>query len=81
MHLLTSALISVFIITQEDEVKNAVQLRREVIPISQRCKHISAHKPTNSERRYRPFQAIRHHRANARLYGKRLKARQAKAAA
>ncbi|VDQ01756.1 unnamed protein product [Trichobilharzia regenti] len=63
-----------------DDVKKATQLRRPIFPITQRAKHLKAHEPTPSELKYRAFHAIRQHRANARLYGKRLKARQSAAA-
>ncbi|CAL8074998.1 unnamed protein product [Calicophoron daubneyi] len=63
-----------------DEVKKATQRKGPVLPITQRFKHMKAHKPTDSELKYSAFHAIRQHRANARLYGKRLRARQAAAA-
>ncbi|KAF5400315.1 60S ribosomal protein L13 [Paragonimus heterotremus] len=59
-----------------DDVKNATQRKGPVLPITQRSKNLKAHKPTAKERKYTAFHAIRQHRANARLYGKRLRARQ-----
>ncbi|GAA49202.1 60S ribosomal protein L13 [Clonorchis sinensis] len=64
-----------------DEVKKATQRQGPVLPITQRTKNVKAHKPTTRELKYSAFHAIRQHRANARLYGKRLRARQAAAAA
>nr|CAX77649.1 putative ribosomal protein L13 [Schistosoma japonicum] len=63
-----------------DEVKKATQLHRPILPITQGMKRMKAHKPTPSELRYSAFHAIRHHRSNARLYGKRLKAHRSAAA-
>ncbi|BHF81236.1 60S ribosomal protein L13 [Sparganum proliferum] len=56
-----------------------VTQRRMVMPIVQKAKRDEAHKITESEKKYSAFHAIRQHRANKRLYGKRYKARMAKA--
>ncbi|KAL7056936.1 hypothetical protein AAHC03_019239 [Spirometra sp. Aus1] len=56
-----------------------VTQRRMVMPIVQKTKRDEAHKITESEKKYSAFHAIRQHRANKRLYGKRYKARMAKA--
>ncbi|TPP64761.1 60S ribosomal protein L13 [Fasciola gigantica] len=63
-----------------DEVKKATQRKGPVLPVTQRSQHIKAHKPTQKELKYTAFHAIRQHRARARLYGKRLRARQLAAA-
>ncbi|VDD81763.1 unnamed protein product [Mesocestoides corti] len=59
--------------------KDKVTQRKMVMPIVQKSKLEKPHKITPSEAKYSAFHAIRQHRANKRLAGKRLKARLAKA--
>nr|NP_001187305.1 60S ribosomal protein l13 [Ictalurus punctatus]ADO28473.1 60S ribosomal protein l13 [Ictalurus punctatus] len=59
--------------------KDKVTQRKMVMPIVQKAKREVAHKITSSEAKYSAFHAIRQHRANKRLVGKRMKARLAKA--
>ncbi len=59
--------------------KDKVSQRKMLLPIVQKAKREVAHKITASEAKYSAFHAIRQHRANKRLAGKRLKARLAKA--
>ncbi|VDM25925.1 unnamed protein product [Hydatigera taeniaeformis] len=59
--------------------KGKVKQRSALPSIRQKCVFEKSRKITDADRRYSAFHAIRQHRANMRLAGKRMKARMAKA--